>query len=51
MLYPLAGGLAGYAGAKVMGVANVLALFGIAVLTMIIVSIAGFILKRRSEGS
>ncbi len=48
MIYPLVGGLLGYVGAKISGIDDGLLIFVIAILTMIAVSVAGFVFNRRS---
>ena len=48
MIYPLVGGLAGYTGSRLEGLEDGLAVFGIAVLCMIAIGVAGFFLNRRS---
>lgn len=49
MIYPLIGCLVGYVGARMFGVEDGLAVFGIAILTMIAVSVASFLFNRRSR--
>ena len=48
MIYPLVGGLAGYTGARLAGVEDGLAVFGIALVSMVVVSVGGFLFNRRS---
>ncbi len=48
MIYPLIGGLIGYVGAKLVGIEDSFAVFGIAVVTTITVGVGGFFLSRRS---
>jgi hypothetical protein len=49
MIYPLIGGLAGYAGARVFGIEDGLAVFGIAVIATIVAGVGGFFYSRRSS--
>jgi len=48
MIYPFVGGLVGYVGARLAGIEDGLAIFGIAIFTMITATVGGLFLSRRS---
>ena len=48
VIYPFVGGIAGYAGAKLVGIEDGLVVFGIAVTSTIAAGITGFFISRRS---